>query len=223
MNPFAKDSKQWQDFELMCDLKWHCSKCELKSGQAKTWQVWRQEKGIQIDTDENGNFYKIIFCKICGEKTHHRKLKSLEILAGTKTRSGVSPKLAKKVKDFYGNEEAILLRKISPNQLEVDHKFPQVRWNSDEEKHNNEMSDTEIREKFILLSRENNLWKSRQCEKCVKTGCRGTFPGIKFWGNGVEKWDEKISPNDPRGCKGCFWFDPYQWRKDLNRKLEDNS
>ncbi len=43
-NPFKENSTSYQDFKTMSDLKWHCSKCELKSGQAKTWQVWRQEK-----------------------------------------------------------------------------------------------------------------------------------------------------------------------------------
>ena len=46
MNPFKEGSNQYKDFETMSDCKWHCSKCELLRGQAKTWQVWRQEKGI---------------------------------------------------------------------------------------------------------------------------------------------------------------------------------
>ena len=49
MNPFKEGSNQYKDFKTMSDCKWHCSKCELLSGQAKTWQVWRQEKGIQLD------------------------------------------------------------------------------------------------------------------------------------------------------------------------------
>ena len=32
-NPFKEGSTQYHDFELMSDLKWHCTKCELKSGQ----------------------------------------------------------------------------------------------------------------------------------------------------------------------------------------------
>ena len=52
MNPFKKGSTQYKDFETMSDCEWHCTKCELLSGQAKTWQVWRQEKGIQLDQDE---------------------------------------------------------------------------------------------------------------------------------------------------------------------------
>ena len=79
-NPFKEGSTQYQDFELMSDLKWHCTKCELKSGQAKTWQVWRQEKGIQLAQDEQGHWYKTMFCGHCGFNTIHRKLLSTEIL-----------------------------------------------------------------------------------------------------------------------------------------------
>jgi hypothetical protein len=50
-------------FEILIDLKWHCSKCELKSGQAKTWQAWRQRE-IQLDTNEKGNFKKIFVINV---------------------------------------------------------------------------------------------------------------------------------------------------------------
>lgn len=86
-------------------------------------------------------------------------------------RSGIKPLLAKKVKELYDNEDAVFLRTFSPNLLEADHKFPQIRWNTNEENNDN-LTDEEIREKFIALTRANNLWKSRQCEKCFKTGER---------------------------------------------------
>jgi len=216
-NPFRKGSKQHHDFEVMKDLEWHCSKCELKSGQAKTWQMWRQEKGIQIDIDEDGHCYKIIYCDNCGEKIHHRKLKSLKLLDTTKSRSSISPVLTKRVKKIYNNEEALFLRQISPNQLEVDHKFPQIRWNKDEEENKSDMSKKEIKEKFILLTRSNNLLKSRCCERCFKTGERGNFPGIYYWFKGMKNWDNKIDKYDEKGCEGCFWYNPYKWREEINK------
>ena len=113
-------------------------------------------------------------------------MKSLEILDETKSRSGISQKLAKKVKQVYQNEDAVFLREFSPRELEVDHKFPQIRWRSDEEENKVTMSEEEIKSKFILLTRSNNLLKSRFCERCVKTGKRGHFPGIYFWYEGDE-------------------------------------
>ncbi len=219
-NPFKKGSKQYHDFEVMKDLQWHCSKCELKSGQAKTWQMWRQEKGLQIDKDNDGHYYKIIYCDNCKEKTHHRKLKSLKVLEVVKLRVGISKKFAKKVKGIYKNEDAVFLRKFSPNQLEIDHKFPQIRWNKNEDENGLDMSEKEIKDKFILLTRSNNLLKSRYCEKCYKTGKRGNFPGIFFWFKGSEKWDKKIDKHDKKGCDGCFWFDPYKWREELNKIIK---
>lgn len=218
-NPFKKGATSHYDFKILSDLKWHCTKCELKSGQAKTWQVWRQS-GIQLDTDEKGNFYKTIFCEKCKNKTVHRKLKSLTILEDTNIRSGLPQKLAKRIKVVLKFEEALFLRKLLPRELEVDHKFPQVRWNKNEEKNKPDMSEKEIREKFILLTRSNNLLKSRYCEECYKTGRRGNFPGIFFWFKGDGKWDKKIDKHDKKGCEGCFWFSPYKWREELNKVIK---
>ena len=214
-NPFKPNTTSYHDWEVMKDLKWHCTKCELKSAQAKTWQVWRQ-RGIELDTDEKGNFYKRIYCPNCGQVTVHRKLKSLKISDETKIRSGIPTKLAKKIKEVLNYEEAVFLRKMSPSELEIDHKFPQIRWRSDEEENKVTMSEEEIKNKFILLTRSNNLLKSRFCERCVKTGKRGYFPGIYFWYEGDEDYrgEDKY---DEKGCVGCFWYDPYKWREELNK------
>jgi type II secretory ATPase GspE/PulE/Tfp pilus assembly ATPase PilB-like protein len=214
-NPFKEGSTAHHDFNILSDLKWHCTKCELKSGQAKTWQVWRQ-MGIQLDTDGKGHFYKTMICGKCGNKTIHRKLSTLDISENTNVRSGLPQNLAKKVKEILKYEEALFLRKMMPTLLEVDHKFPQIRWGKNEDANDVKMSEKEIREKFILLSRSNNLLKSRYCEKCYKTGERGHFPGIYFWYKGKKHWDAKIDKNDEKGCEGCFWNNPYKWRDELN-------
>lgn len=132
-NPFKKGSTQYKDFELMKDCEWHCSKCELKSGQAKTWQVWRQEKGIQLDQDDKGNWYKRTLCKYCGETTVHRKLKTAEIsLENLKVRTSIPPSIAKRAKQIYGYVDEYSLRTEPPNKLEIDHRIPQVRWTESE-------------------------------------------------------------------------------------------
>ena len=172
--------------------------------------------GIQLDTDEKGNFYKRIYCPNCDMVTVHRKLKSLKILDDTKVRSGISPYLARKIKMVLNYEEAVFLRKIPSRELEIDHKFPQIRWKDDEEENKVTMSEEEIKNKFILLTRSNNLLKSRYCERCVKTGKRGHFPGIYFWYEGNENWRGK-DKFDENGCIGCFWYDPYKWREELNK------
>jgi len=214
-NPFKEGSTSCHDFDILSDLNWHCTKCELKSGQAKTWQVWRH-KGIQLDKNQN-KFYKKIFCEKCKNNTVHRKLLSVEILENTKIRSGMPGGLAKRIKELFGFEEAVFLRKLESNELEIDHRFPQVRWADNENDNCGKMTEAEIRSKFILLNRSNNLLKSRNCERCLKERKRGCFPGIKFWYKGSESWDEEVSNDDEKGCVGCFWYDPYTWREELNK------
>jgi len=82
------------------------------------------------------------------------------------------------------------------------------------------MSEEEIKEKFILLTRSNNLLKSRFCERCFKIGERGNFPGIYFWFKGNKKWDEKIDKYDKKGCEGCFWNNPDKWREEINKAVD---
>lgn len=218
-NPFKQGTTSHNDFNILSDLKWHCTKCELKSGQAKTWQVWRQQ-GIQLDIDEKENFYKTMFCEKCKNKTIHRKLKSLTILEDTNVRSGLPQKLAKRIKEILRFEEAVFLRKMMPKELEVDHRFPQVRWNNDEEENKSDMHEADIKEKFILLTRSNNLLKSRFCEKCFKTGERGNFPGIYYWFDGGKNWDKEIDKHDKNGCAGCFWNNPDKWREEINKVVK---
>ena len=220
-NPFKITTTSHHDFEIMSDLKRHCTKCELKSWQAKTRQVWRQEKGIQLDTDEHGNYYKTIRCSKCNQNTIHRKLRSTEILVETKARSGLPNNIAKRVKALYHNEEAVFLRELNDRELEVDHKFPQIRRNKNEENNLN-LSDQQLKDKFILLSRSNNLLKSRQCEKCFQTWKRGSCLWVKFRYKGKEQRDININKHDERWCEWCFRYDPYEWRKKLNEKLPWN-
>ena len=218
-NPFTPGTTSYIDFETMSDLEWHCTKCELESAQAKTWQVWRHN-GIQLATDEKGNYYKSLLCPDCGKKTIHRRLLSLTILEDTTTRASIPQKLAQRIKKVYSCQEAVLLRNLPSRQLEIDHRFPQIRWGQDEEPHSIDMPDIHIKAKFILLNRSHNLLKSRYCERCVQTGRRGEFPGIEYWYEGSDRWSSSINPNDESGCEGCFWYDPYKWREELNNLIK---
>ena len=215
MNPFTEGSTQYKDFEVMSDCKWHCSKCELLSGQAKTWQVWRQEKGIQLDQDEEGHWYKKILCPKFGVKTIHRKLKSTEILeVGLKARTGIPPQIVKRAKALYGCVDEYTLRVEPAGNLEIDHRVPQVRWTTNEDDNTN-LTDDQIREKFMLLTSPNNLLKSRFCEECAKTGKRAKgYKVIEFWYKGDKNYDCSI------GCEGCFWHNPTKWREELNKKIK---
>ncbi|XOB42416.1 MAG: hypothetical protein ACKKMP_03595 [Candidatus Nealsonbacteria bacterium] len=209
--PFKEGTKIYKTFIVLSDLKWHCSKHELAGTQpAKAIQIIRQN-GFKVVN-------KTSYCKSCQEKTVHRMLISLDTKdARIFTRSKLPAKLKKRIKEYYKHVEAITLRSdFTPSMLEVDHKFPQVRWGKKEPENPSDMDNKEIRRRFMLLTRANNLWKSRYCERCYKTGIRGIFPGINFFYKGNRKWDKKIDPHSPEGCEGCFWYDPFKWREALN-------
>ena len=221
MNPFKFNTTSYLDYEVMGDLQEHCTRCELKSSQAKTWQTWRDAYGIQFaETLQGSGKYDIRkFCVSCNKKTVHRQLATLERNQNTSSRAGISAKLATRIKKLLKYEEAFWLRELAGNLLEVDHKFPQIRWNSDEESDEN-ANDDELISKYILFTRSNNLLKSRNCERCVKTNKRGNFPGIYFWYDGTENWETES--HDEKGCVGCFWYDPYTWRAELNKTARNS-
>ena len=44
---------------------------------------------------------------------------------------------------------------------------------------------------------------------------------IYFWYKGDEYWRGK-NECDEEGCVGCFWYDPYRWREELNKIVNNN-
>lgn len=197
---------------ILQDMQWHCGKHELPGTQpAKAIQIIRQH-GYDIEN-------KTILCSTCRDKTVHRRLISLEPTNVPINRLALSPKLRKRVLDLYRNTESVTLREETPNLLEVDHRFPQVRW-SQPESFNEDMSDDELKKRFQLLTRANNLWKSRYCERCKESNMRGTFIDIKYFYKGSATWDAKIPADDERGCEGCFWYSPELWRESLNQLIQ---
>jgi len=211
-HPFSEGTKLEQIFTILSDGEWHCGKHELPGTQpAKAIQIIRQH-GFQIENNT-------LHCLVCGYNTVHRRLVSTEPATPSFVRLQIPTKLRRRVLRHYGDTEEITLRQMLPNQLEVDHRFPQVRWSQDET-YDFDMSEEEIHKKFQLLTREHNLWKSRYCEHCKQTGERGTFIGINYFYNGGEMWDTNITDDDERGCFGCFWYDPERWRESLNSELK---
>lgn len=214
-HPFNEGTKLAQVFTILSDSEWHCGKHELPGTQpAKAIQIIRQH-GFEIEN-------KTIYCKVCEDKTVHRRLISVEPSNLSYIRQQFPSKLRRRILKHYKNLEAITLRQMTPNMLEVDHRFPQVRWSKDE-KFNPDMKEEEIHLKFQLMTRQHNLWKSRYCENCAKTGERGTFIGVNFFYEGGPNWDKNIPEDDERGCRGCFWYDPETWRNRLNKLIEDKA
>lgn len=211
--PFNEGTKIHRIFMLLADGGWHCGKHELPGTQpAKAIQIIRQN-GYEVENST-------ILCSVCGDKTVHRRLVSTEPSHKNIARSVLPEALKRRVKAVYKNTEAITQRTHQAAELEVDHRFPQVRWSMPEDINSPDMSDSDIIAKFQLLTRQNNLWKSRYCERCKDSGVRGTFIGINYFYEGGPIWPSGVPDNDEQGCQGCFWYNPEKWRESLNRLID---
>ncbi|MBU4189847.1 MAG: restriction endonuclease [Candidatus Thermoplasmatota archaeon] len=238
MNPEKKDEwlkeqeKFWQQhkrarvtgdiFKALTDSKWKCVTCQLTplsqttNPQARIKDI--KYKGYTLATDTNRE------CKTCDKKTTHHIL--LRLPRGGETRYETwSPKLRKRIlkvlRSYDAYENATQAKHLLP-----DHKFPETRWDADTKEENpDDMPDEEIRKKFQLLDNQRNQQKREVCRRCFQTGCRGFPFGIKFFYEGGEKWPDKAPRHGKKaekGCVGCGWYDLAEWRKQLNKFIEEN-
>lgn len=214
-NPFTEGTVSYRDYEVMSDLQWHCMNCEVESGQAKTFQRWRDDYGLVFQR-VGKNYSKLRFCDTCRRETTHRRLLTLDRdVSSISRRTSLSPAFAARVKTLMRNVDAYSNKTERADQLEIDHRVPQIRWSETESENTAEMTDSDIQAKFMLLTRSHNLLKSRSCERCVETGERGTgYGGLAFWVEGGREWEDTV------GCVGCFWFDPEAWRAAAQAKLD---
>ena len=162
-------------------------------------------------------------CAECGGKPMHDILVMLPMGEerfenGNEMRTAMSDTLKERIKSILGMTEACFAVKRSSRELIIDHKFPSQRWMSPESANPNDMSEDDIRKKFQLLSNQTNMWKSRYCDRCVKTSKRGEFMGIAWYFKGDENW-APVTKGDENGCVGCPWYDLIKWKEELIKSL----
>ncbi len=213
-NPSRSDTNRGKVFEILSDCEWHCADCELPGSQvAKDIQQIRIEgfefEGSPSFWGENRH------CENCERKTVHRRMKYPFPTDESVTRGDMPESFKTRVRKLYDHRDAF--DGSSPSTtIEVDHRIPEVRWKESEDFDFENMDDDEIREHFQVLSRKNNLMKSRKCEKCDKTGKRPSFFGIEFYYEGDEEYDQEV------GCEGCGWAYTQKWKDKLNEKIKKN-
>uniref|UniRef100_UPI002B26098C hypothetical protein n=1 Tax=Candidatus Poriferisodalis multihospitum TaxID=2983191 RepID=UPI002B26098C len=212
---------------VLRDMQWHCRECEYThtgitqiAGGAGIQGLQRGTKSRPGLVIESANH----LCTACDRTTRHDRWQ------GNFTRavpSSTMPRgFVRRAVRLLGSRDVVELTERPPNQLTVDHKLPQLRWGGTEvaaQQDYSAMSDEDIVDKFQLLKKSNgsvshNLLKSRACERCYKTGNRGTPFGIRFFYAGNGKW-APADKQDASGCVGCGWFDFDAWRSALNRTL----
>lgn len=224
-----QDSLQYKVFELLSDKEWHCRTCEGKQVASDQYAGGggiqglqrgnRKRPGLVIESENR-------FCPKCGKRTRWDCWTG-EVQEANAP-ANIPPKLVEKILNVYSFKDVIEQRERERDQLIIDHRFPMARWGGIELKNNINMSDEEIIRKFQLLKKDiddnHNLLKSRSCERCIKTGKRGTPLGIIFWYEGGESWPENIpqsGEDSEQGCIGCGWYNFEQWRNTINKKIAE--
>ena len=128
-------------------------------------------------------------------------------LNGLKDLEDGSQNIRSDIKKYYKTKRCVILGTSNP---EVDHKNG---WKNDYKVMN---TSTQKREDFQPLSKAANDAKRQFCKECRRTKKRFDakslgYP-ISFYA-GDEEHDET-----EKGCVGCFWYDPLEFRKHLKEK-----
>lgn len=225
-----KTTLQYKVFELLSDQQWHCRNCEGNVVGSQQYAGGGGIQGLQRGTNSRPGIEiltKNEYCEACEQKRKWDKWTGS--FKASSSASSMPKKLQQKIFDLYSKKDVIEQRERPTHELVIDHRFPMSRWEGAEEKLSEHMTDQEIRKKFQLLKKDaagnHNLLKSRACEKCAKTGERGTPFGIIFWYEGSQLWDKNIPSSGTEaenGCIGCGWYDFGIWREALNEELNSN-
>ncbi|MDR1917363.1 MAG: hypothetical protein LBQ05_00025 [Christensenellaceae bacterium] len=135
-------------------------------------------------------------------------------LNGFNTIKSFNQQIRNDIKEYYKNKNCVMLG-VNGNsanvQIEIDHK--------DGRKNNETVSNKETQklEDFQPLCKAANDIKRQICKECKATNKRWNAKNIT--GNpypyycGAEEWTDEL------GCKGCYQYDPVEYRKESVRKI----
>ena len=215
--PNAATTKEF--FDTLAEGGWKCGACEMPRNPNPQRRIQDlKEFGYTIATD------LARYCPHCGKNTSQRIL--LPILRGGSEGNGYetwTPALRKRIIKVLGSVD-VYENTVSPHCL-PDHKFSEIRWDNETKDENpDDMTDSEIRQKFQLLTNQRNQQKREVCRACFQTGKRGIIFGIPYYYKGGSYWDPNIpekGKDAERGCIGCPWYDIKEWRKHLLEKLKE--
>ncbi len=213
--PNASTTKKF--FDILITGGWQCVECKLPKNPNWARRIQDlKEFGYTLATDTKR------YCPNCNSNKSHIIL--LPIPRGNNSGNGYETWTPKLRKHIIKTLNGIDVYENKKNQHCLpDHKFSEIRWDDTTKDINpDSMTDSEIRDKFQLLSNQRNQQKREVCRNCFQTGERGTIFGIPFFHKGSEKWDSSIptkGKDAEKGCIGCPWHDIEAWRNELIKKL----
>lgn len=202
-------------FNALLDFKWKCRACDLPDNANYARRIQDiKELGYTVATSR-------LLCKRCEQQVNHHQL--LALPRGDRTGyEAWSPKLRKRILRVLRNYDAYEDTNHSKHLL-PDHKFPEIRWDSDTRDPSLEsLTDAEIEAKFQLVSNQRNQQKREACRGCYQSGVRSYPHGIQFYYAGTQKWPADVPRRGNEsevGCVGCGWYDLSAWRRALNKLL----
>jgi ICEA Protein. len=122
--------------------------------------------------------------------------------------------ISQRIKDYYKSKNCVMLG-INGNsvntRIEIDHK--------DGRKNDNRVSDIDSQklEDFQPLCKAANDVKRQICKECKTTNKRWNAKNIK--GNPYPYYEGDENYNDTLGCKGCYQYDPVEYRKTSVKRI----
>lgn len=213
--PRAGTTKEF--FDKLAEGGWKCGACEMPRNPNPQRRVQDlKEFGYTIATD------LARFCQNCQKNTRQRIL--LPIMRGGNQGNGYetwSPTLRKRIIQVLGGID--VYENSSNSNCLPDHKFSEIRWDDNTKAENPDtMSDSDIREKFQLMTNQRNQQKREVCRNCFQTGNRGIIFGIPYFYESSTTWDKSIPKKGKmaeKGCIGCPWYDIQAWREHLYNSI----
>jgi hypothetical protein len=134
-----------------------------------------------------------------------------------------SPKLKDRIITLLNGIDVYENRKIKRDHLIIDHKFPEIRWDTSTLRDNLEdLTDEEILHDFQLIDNQRNQQKREVCRNCFQTDERGSPFGVEFYYAGQKNWESSIPKQGKKaeaGCIGCGWYDLAEWRHSLQKRI----
>ena len=205
-------------FNVLCHEGWKCVDCTLPKNPNWARRIQDlKDFGYLLSTDTNR------YCPICGtNKTHIMLLKVPRNSAKGNGYETWSPKLRKRIIKLLNSYD--VYEGIHSNHCLPDHKFSEIRWDENTKEINpDNMTDSEIKKKFQLLTNQRNQQKREVCRNCFQTNKRGKLYNIDFYYRGDENWDSSIpkrGKDAEKGCIGCGWYDIEHWKKCLQEIID---
>lgn len=139
-------------------------------------------------------------------------------LSGFNDKKILNQNIRKEIKDFYKTQKCVMLGVNGDSEntkIEIDHK--------EGRKNNHRLSNLAEQKltDFQPLSKAANDIKRQICKKCKETNKRWSAKNIK--GNPYDFYIGDENYSEELGCKGCYQYDPVEYRKVIVKKISELS